>query len=134
KECMKGGAIVSTGHEHSYARTLTLTDVGNTANGHGATGAFDTMQLAANKNFVFVSGLGGNSVRAFDDASHDDDTWWASYYSSTLWMMNDVLQTGTGTYGALFIRFNIGGDPHKAEGYFKDVNGRIADQFIIQAQ
>jgi hypothetical protein len=134
KECMNAGAIVSTGHEHSYARTLTLTNVGNQSVDHGALGAFDTMQLATGKNFVFVSGLAGVGIRGYDDASHDDDGWWSSYYASDLWMKNGVLQSGTATYGALFIRFHVNGDSHKAEGYFKDVNGRIADQFVIQAQ
>ncbi len=26
-ECRKGGAIIATGHEHSYSRTLTLSNV-----------------------------------------------------------------------------------------------------------
>ncbi len=134
KECMNGGAIVSTGHEHSYARTLTLTNLGNTASGHGAVGAFNLMELGAGKTFVFVSGLGGNSVRAFDTGSHNDDTWWSSYYTSDRWFMNGVMQSGTGTHGALFIRFNVNGDPKKASAYFKDINGRLVDSFTIQAQ
>ncbi len=131
QECMAGGAIISTGHEHSYARTLTLYNVGNALQGHGAFGAFDQMTLGFGQTFVFVSGLGGNSVRPFDAALHDDDTWWASYYAYTKWLMNGVVQAGTGTHGALFIRFNVGGDPRKALGYFKDINGRVADTFTI---
>jgi hypothetical protein len=134
KECMNAGAIVSTGHEHSYSRTLTLTNVGNSGASHGAVGAYNLMELGTGKTFVFVSGLGGNSVRAFDDASHDDDTWWSSYYTSDEWKMNGVVQSGTGTHGALFIRFNVNGDPKQATAYFKDINGRLVDTFAIQAQ
>src|SRR5262245_8429697 len=108
RECMNGGAIITTGHEHSYARTRTLTDLGNTAAGHGVTGAFNLVELGPGRDFVFVSGLGGNSVRAFDTASHNDDTWWASYYTSDRWFQNGTLMSGTGTYGATFIRFNVG--------------------------
>ncbi len=133
RECMNGGAIISTGHEHSYARTRTLTDLGNSAGGHGVTGAFNLVELAAGRDFVFVSGLGGNSVRAFDTGGHNDDTWWASYYTSDRWFQNGTLMSGSGTYGATFIRFNVGGNPRQATAYFKDVNGRIADQFTIQA-
>jgi hypothetical protein len=35
------------------------------------------------------------------------------------------------TYGALFITFNAGGDPRKAEAYFKTINGDIIDTFSI---
>ena len=33
--------------------------------------------------------------------------------------------------GALFIIFNTGGDPNKAEGYFKTINGETIDTFSI---
>jgi hypothetical protein len=134
KACMNGGGIVSTGHEHAYSRTLTLMDLGNRAAGHGAIGAFDQMEVTAGKTFVFVSGLAGVGVRSFISTQHDDDTWWASYYTSNRWLRNGVRQSGTGTYGALFIRFHVNGDPRRAEGYFKDVNGRIADSFTIFAR
>ncbi|WP_437678287.1 DNRLRE domain-containing protein [Sorangium sp. So ce131] len=134
QECMSAGAIVSTGHEHSYSRTRTLTDVGNASTGHGKTGLFDLVELGANRNFVFVSGLAGVDIRDYEAVSHDDDTWWASYYASNKWVKNNTLMSGTAAYGALFIRFNVDGDPKKARGYFKDVNGRLADEFTIQVQ
>jgi hypothetical protein len=133
-ECMKAGAIVSTGHEHSYARTLTLTDLGNASNGHGATGAFDIVELFAGGNFVFVSGLGGAGIRDRSSTEHDDDTWWASYYTANEWLKNGALQSGTGTFGALFIRFHVDGNPRRAKAYFKDVNGRVADEFVIDVR
>ncbi|AUX29390.1 uncharacterized protein SOCE836_014800 [Sorangium cellulosum] len=132
--CMNAGAIVATGHEHSYSRTLTLTDVGNASTGHGKTGAFDLVELGPNRNFVFVSGLGGVGIRDYEAASHDDDTWWSSYYASNKWVKNGTLMSGTADYGALFIRFNVGGDPKRATAYFKDVDGRLADEFTIQVQ
>ncbi|WP_437611680.1 DNRLRE domain-containing protein [Sorangium sp. So ce834] len=132
--CMNAGAIVATGHEHSYSRTLTLTDVGNASTGHGKTGAFDLVELGPNRNFVFVSGLGGVGIRDYEAASHDDDTWWSSYYASNKWVKNGTLMSGIADYGALFIRFNVGGDPKRATAYFKDVDGRLADEFTIQVQ
>ncbi|WP_437571958.1 DNRLRE domain-containing protein [Sorangium sp. So ce542] len=132
--CMNAGAIVATGHEHSYSRTLTLTDVGNASTGHGKTGAFNLVELGPNRTFVFVSGLGGVGIRDYEAASHDDDTWWSSYYASNKWVKNGTLMSGTADYGALFIRFNVGGDPKRATAYFKDVDGRLADEFTIQVQ
>jgi hypothetical protein len=35
------------------------------------------------------------------------------------------------TFGALFITFNAGGDPNKAEAYFKTINGETIDTFSI---
>ena len=35
------------------------------------------------------------------------------------------------TFGALFIVFNIDGDPTKAQGYYKNINGHIVDRFAI---
>ena len=131
--CMNGGGIIANGHEHSYSRTFTLTNLGNTAAGHGKTGVANTVEVGAGRTFVFVSGLAGNSVRAFDTATHNDDTWWASYYTSDRWYKNGVMQSGTGTHGALFIRFNVNGNPRQATAYFKDVNGRLVDEFTINA-
>jgi hypothetical protein len=91
------------------------------------------VEVAPGRNFVFVSGLAGVGIRDFEAAGHADDTWWASYYASNRWLMNGVLQSGTARFGALFIRFNVGGNPRRADAYFKDVNGRIADQFTIIA-
>jgi hypothetical protein len=133
-ECMNAGALVATGHEHSYARTRTLTNVGMSLMAHGATGPMDAVTVGPGKTLVFVSGLGGASVRPFDHVLHDDDTWWASYYTSDAWFMNGAAQTGVGTHGALFVRFFVDGNPRKATAYFKDVNGRVADSFAIYAE
>jgi hypothetical protein len=35
------------------------------------------------------------------------------------------------TYGALYITFNAGGDPHKAEAHLKTINGETIDAFSI---
>jgi predicted phosphodiesterase len=142
RACQEAGAIIATGHEHAYARTVTLTDLGNCAAGHGATGTPDRLEVGPGRTFVFVSGLGGHSLRDYHCAQHDDDTWWATVYTS-----NYYLQAGTTvakscaligsrvvqgyTFGALFITFNAGGDPNKAEAYFKTINGETIETFSI---
>jgi predicted phosphodiesterase len=141
RACQEAGAIIATGHEHAYARTLVLTDLGNRAAGHGATGTPDRVEIGPGRTFVFVSGLGGHSLRKYHCAQHDDDTWWATVYTR-----NYYLNAGTTvaksctigsrvvkgyTYGALFITFNAGGDPNKAEAYFKTINGETIETFSI---
>jgi hypothetical protein len=145
RACQEAGAMIVTGHEHVYARTLTLTDLGHREAGHGATGRPDRLEVGPGRTFVVVSGLGGRSKRDYECAEHDDDTWWATVYTR-----NYYLRAGTTvakncaegtqeyetavqgyTYGALFITFNAGGDPSQAEAYFKTINGEIIDRFSI---
>ena len=131
--CMNAGAIVSTGHEHSYSRTLTLTDVGNASVAHGATGDFAAVRLGEGQNFVFVSGLAGVGIRTFS-SSHENESWWATYYTRERWYKNGTMHEGVGAYGALFVRFHVDGNERKAEAYFKDINGRVVDEFTITAE
>ena len=83
-----------------------------------------------------VSGLGGTGIRdqqrcapAADTAPfpslNTDDTScpiWASIYTSNQ----------GATYGAQFIEFNVDGDPNKARGYFKNIEGEVIDTFDVQ--
>ena len=133
--CMNGGAIIATGHEHSYGRTMTLTELGDAAADHGAVGDPTLMEVGPGKTFVFVSGLGGASIRAYIPELHDDDTWWAAYYTDDRWLKTDGLVTDKyqAEGGVLFIDFHVDGDPYKARGYFKNVNGELIDEFEIHA-
>jgi predicted phosphodiesterase len=148
RACQDAGAIIATGHEHSYARTVTLTDLGNGEAGHGATGTPDRLEVGPGRTFVFVSGLGGRSLRDYECAEHDDDTWWATVYTSNYYLKAgtpvakscaegsedaDAVVQGY-TYGALFITFNAGGDPTKAEAYFKTIDGEVIDTFAVIRQ
>lgn len=132
--CMDAGAMIATGHEHSYSRTYALTDVGNAAAGHGATGASDIIELEPGSTFAFVSGIAGAGVRNFSAVHHDDDTWWASYYTADRWLKNGTNIGTLGNHGALFIRFHVDGNPRRARAYFKDVTGRMVDEFEIEVR
>lgn len=132
QKCIGAGAIVSTGHEHSYSRTGILTNIGNATNHGVIASGWSTPEVSPNHSFVFVSGLGGVEIRDFEAASHNDDTWWATTYASNRWYKNGALQPSTAaTYGALFINFHDGGNIKRATAYFKDLSGRIIDQFTI---
>ena len=157
QESQRGGAIIVTGHEHSYSRSYTLTDLGNQATGYGATGDARRMELAEGKTFVVVNGLGGKSGRDYDCAPHDDDTWWASVFARNYWLRNgNVMEKNCSAQeadgevppnleprlqftqtveeyadGALFITFHVDGDPHRARGEFVTVDGHQIDDFEI---
>jgi len=143
--CQNGGALVMTGHEHSYARTKTLTALGNRAAGHGATGAFDKLVVKAGSpgsTFVTVSGLGGTGIRDYVASKHDDDTWWASYWGDDtalktgvgVHLKNGVKLTTNAGYGVTFVTFNVDGDPHKARGYVKSTGGVEIDSYEIRRE
>jgi calcineurin-like phosphoesterase family protein len=128
--CKDLGAIIATGHEHSYHRTKTLTSIQTQIVDASCSGP-DNLCVAKGspgKSFVFVSGLGGRGVRGQErclpaTVPYGCNGEWARIYT----------RTQGATFGALFITFNVDGDPRKARGYFKNINGEIIDTFEISA-
>ena len=115
EECRKGGAMVATGHEHSYARTHLMSsfqrqEVASTS---------DTLVLENGKSFAFHSGLGGESIRD----QEQEGEWWAAIYTSDQ----------SANYGALFCTFFDGGEK-QASCYFKDIDGEVPDQFDLVSE
>jgi predicted phosphodiesterase len=125
ENCLAEGAIITTGHEHSYERTKTLTSMMNQTVDAACS---DPAQicLAPGHSFTVVSGLGGVGIRDQERCLPDTPPYgcngeWASIYASNQ----------AATYGAFFIVFNVGGDTTKAHAYFKAINGTIVDEFDI---
>lgn len=136
--CQNNGALIMTGHEHSYSRTKNLNALGDRAKGHGAFGDLAKLVVrsgAPGATFVTVSGLGGKDIRNFESLSHADDTWWASWYADNGHLKNGAkLTTGTGPgvgYGATFVTFNVDGNPKKARGYIKNLKGVEIDSYEV---
>jgi len=122
EESRKGGAIIATAHEHSYSRTHLLSScqnqtVASTSNTLVLTEDLSSTPQDEGKTFVFVSGLGGKSVRSQSLSG----AWWASIYTSSQ----------GATYGALFGVFNFNGEANKAHFYFKAINGAVPDDFYV---
>ena len=123
--CRESGAIIATAHEHSYSRTKTLISMQSQS--------IDPewphpqqVRVAPGASFVFVSGLGGISVRDQERCLPSTPPYgcsgeWASIYAS---------QQGA-THGALFCAFDVSAQADKARCYFKDIGGVVADEFTI---
>ena len=133
--CQAAGAIVVTGHEHSYARSRNLTAIGDKAHGHGAAGALNRLEVRPGQNFVVVAGLGGVQTRAFDTA-HATDTWWAAYFTADRQSVNGQTtherheQDGV---GALFLDLGIAGNQTRGRGRFVTAFDRhVFDDFEIR--
>jgi hypothetical protein len=145
QNCINGGALVATAHEHSYSRTYSLSDL--SCSHHGAFGRPEIMQIAKGspgKSFIFVSGLAGKSSRDYHAREHDDDSWWATIYTSNRYCKNTCTESDFSgqnksqdissynyDWGVLFIDFYVDGDPYKARGYFKNIRGEVIDEFTI---
>ncbi len=115
--CRNGGAIIATGHEHSYSRTYLIgrfSDPPEVASRDGS-----VLHIGPGRTVAIVSGLGGQSVRP-QTLVND---WWAAVHTAT----QDAAP------GALFCTFNPDGQADRANCYFKDITGRIADRFQLVA-
>ena len=111
--CLAAGAIVATGHEHSYSRTYLMSSFENQVIDNTSS----TLVLEQGKSFAFVSGLGGASIR-------NQDVSWP-------WMAAVYTSDQGANFGALFCTFNVGGQPDQADCYFKNINGVVPDQFQL---
>jgi hypothetical protein len=133
--CQDGAAMIAMGHEHSYARTVTLSDIGDRVNNHGASGPYDELSVSHGSTFAVVAGTAGQAYRSYEPGYHDDDTWWASYYTSDRYMNDGVVEklTEPAVHGALFVTFHVNGDPRRAHAEFKTYEGTILDEFEIYA-
>ena len=114
ESCKNGGAIIANAHAHSYARSKTLIDFENQIVDPEWSEP-NKLRVRDGATFTFISGLGGMPV------SGPEHYEWPVKYSS---------EQGA-TSGALFCTFNAGGQPNKAYCYFKNIDGRIIDEFTI---
>jgi hypothetical protein len=122
--CRQLGAIIQTGHEHSYSRTKTLTNLTSQVV-DASCSTPGTLCVGPGRTFANVSGLGGNSVR--DQTRCLPSTY--PYGCNGEWAFIYTNQQNA-TYGAQFIVFNAGA-PNRATGYFKTVTGQTVDTFTI---
>ena len=126
--CRSHGAIVVNGHEHSYSRTRTLTDVSELLIDPDFP-EVDSVRVGPGQTFVAVSGLGGRTLREQLRClpalpPYGCDGVWAAISSAT----NGAKE------GALFFELGADGDPRKGKGTFIDVDGTAIDTFTIWSQ
>jgi hypothetical protein len=109
ENCRAKGAIVAQGHSHTYSRSKTLANDANQTVDANCSDPF-ALCVGTGKHFFFDSSVGGVDLRSLENETKPH--WGATF---------------GGAYGALFIEFNVDGDPNKAKGYFKTVGGVITD-------
>jgi len=115
--CRQHGAVIATGHEHSYSRTYLMDDFQTQ---QIANYQESPLNLAPEQSYAFVSGIGGHSLRPWD-TTLVNNPWWAA-----------VAATNNGIgYGALYCQFNIDGEENKAHCEQKDINENTWDDYDI---
>ena len=125
ESCKNGGAIIANAHQHVYAKSKTLIDFENQIVDPDWPGS-NKLRVKEGATFTFISGLGGKSILSMT-GSHEALT---KMYPDSVWPVNYSSDQGA-SYGALFCTFNVGGQPNKAYCYFKNIDGRIIDEFTI---
>ena len=125
ENCKDGGAIIATGHAHSYSRTKTLTDIENQIIDKEWSEP-NNLRVKEGATFVFVSAIGGESINSQTRClpttyPYGCNEEWASIYTAS----QDA------NHGALFCTFNVDGQPNKAYCYFKNIDGKIIDEFTV---
>ncbi len=80
----------------------------------------NTLEIERGKNFAFVSGIGGRSVRVQNDTRAARE-WWAVVHTATQ----------GAKYGSLCCTFNDGGEEDQGHCYVKASNGVVADEFDL---
>ena len=115
--CREAGAVIASGHLHLYARSgnlIKFVDSTNQIIDSEWTNS-NKLRLTNDSTFIFVSGLGGSPI-------------FSQIYNE--WPVN-YTETQNALHGALFCKFNAGGQENKAYCYFKNIEGKIIDEFTI---
>jgi Calcineurin-like phosphoesterase len=107
--CRKKGAIIATGHEHSYSRTHLLSSMSSKI----VADSSSPYTLTNGRTIAFVSGLGGTTPRDQERSGN----WWGKIYTATQSAKHGVL------FGTFYDTY--------ADFYFKNVNGQIIDSFTV---
>jgi len=114
------GAVAITGHEHSYCRSR------NMARYSASPLVADLnrdLRLRDGQNYLIVTGLGGQSIRAWTPPLQDNP-WWAS-----AWASNNGVQRST-----TICTYNVNGNPRQADCIQIDVNGRTYDSWTMYTE
>jgi hypothetical protein len=132
--CRRQGAMILTGHEHSYSRSKLMRSF---ANHEVSTQA--ELRLREGRSFVMQQGMAGRGIRAFDTEGRRNDIgvlgrmrdnpWFAS--SAALGSRHPESRQEL-DYGATLCTFNINGDPTRAECEFRDINGNVWDKYTVR--
>lgn len=154
--CRQRGAIVVNGHAHTYGRTRTLMktnppviDTSSDVDCNGVDRVCTRIMSGAGgsddggRTIVVDSSNGGDGAREAVCSKVSGSNWWASISATNTNVKNHpgpgfpcgtTGSASTSRDGAMFITFNVDGNPRKARGYYKNTSGQIWDEFTLTAK
>jgi hypothetical protein len=134
ESCRKAGAMVNNAHEHSYARSHTMNDLSSSEALYGGVDNFENdVTLGFGKNFVFVQGLAGSSIRN-ECSGFGSRPWWASWAAGNGNKGSFGNPNQGSSYGYMACTFKPGGVANRADCFFEDVNGNRFDEYSIYSE
>ncbi len=119
------GAILLTGHEHSYSRTKTLSNMQN------QTIVLDDatkVTVKPGESFCVVSGIGGNSLRNQDICLPATPPYGCSYWASIF----TTDSSPSVKFGALFITVHVNGNARLGKGELIQIDDVVRETFDIE--
>ena len=121
-ECLAQGAMVMTGHEHSYERSYQMSSFQNQI--FNNTDPLH-LTLTPTQGIVIVQGLGGREVRL---NKQPQQTWWASKDNANV---NETTGNVRNKFSGVVCKYNLNGNAKQAYCYDKRVDGTVYDEFFI---
>ncbi|MCJ1296676.1 hypothetical protein MMC34_008242 [Xylographa carneopallida] len=123
-ECLAQGAMIMTGHEHSYERSYQMSSFENQL--------FDKtdplhLTLTPTQGIVVVQGLGGREVRVNKEPGQ---TWWASLDNASN-QKNTAPSAMHLAFSGVLCKYNLNGNAKLAYCYDKRIDGQVHDEFYI---
>lgn len=132
EECLRAGAMVFNGHEHSYARTRNLINM-TRQTVDPAWSRADPLRVKEGSSFVVVGALGGYNKRPQlrclpTTHPYGCNGEWGKILSGS--------HTETASVGAtaLILRFNVDGNPCKARIQLVSDQDEVLDEFEVYSQ
>jgi len=127
--CGALGAFIITGHEHSYARTKSMTGYGTSPRWQEVprdplTG--DQLVLQDGKSVTLVTGIAGVGLRVCTGGKEFNGWWGRALCTNT--------DPPLDSYGGVFCKFNYNGNPNQVYCELKLVNGETMDNFLLISQ
>lgn len=122
--CREAGALIATGHEHSYSRTAVLSHFGADSNPSHIVDVGHELTIDEGRTLAWVSGLGGQSIRGVSNTARLP--WWEAKVNLT----NQPARDGA---GVLFCDFRSDANAN-ASCFYKTVDGTVHDRFEIVSQ
>eukprot|EP00928_Gymnodinium_smaydae_P034490 TRINITY_DN24424_c0_g1_i1.p1 TRINITY_DN24424_c0_g1~~TRINITY_DN24424_c0_g1_i1.p1 ORF type:complete len:500 (-),score=42.91 TRINITY_DN24424_c0_g1_i1:101-1600(-) len=138
--CRQHGSIVITSHSHLYGRTHELSMIGSQTRRVSrkvfpGSGPDSSLIVGNGTTFAVITGLGGGTLESGDQALLQDAVWAATWDNSKYLAPGQEVHLDPADnidFGAFFCTFHVNGDPRLARCYFKDIQGRVVDDFYVR--